>query len=171
MGAQVAQISPTPWPSTDLVLASSDVATKSDESHESDEGSERCKGWKGHDSNSRVPIRCRNHWLKAEGREGSCGGYGRRSSRSVEKGWLFQDCRCAQLEAEIEACNTCAQGRQPFHERAVRFQSQASIQDGEGTSDEEAQRDGELMMQAFARSLFREQLRAFSGHGGRSRQT
>merc|ERR1712014_484852 len=137
MGAQVAQISPTPLPSTDLVLASSDV------------GSERCKGWKGHDSNSRVPVRCRNHWFKAEGREGSCGGYGRRSSRSVEKGWLFQDCRCAQLEAEIEACNTCAQGRQSFHERAVRFQSQASIQDGEGTSDEEAQRDGELMMHAL----------------------
>merc|ERR1712048_1238555 len=86
MGAQVAQISPTPLPSTDLVLASSDVATKSDESHESDEGSERCKGWKGHDSNSRVPVRCRNHWFKA------------------------------------------------------------SIQDGEGTSDEKAQRDGELMM-------------------------
>merc|ERR1712137_299929 len=100
------------------------------------------------DRNSRVPIRCRNHWLKAEGREGSCGGYGRRSSRSVEKGWLFQDCRCAQLEAEIEACNTRAQGREPFHERAVCFQSQASIQDGEGTSDEEAQGDGELIMHA-----------------------
>merc|ERR1712048_1148238 len=171
MGAQVAQISPTPLPSTDLVLASSDVATKSDESHESDEGSERCKGWKGHDSNSRVPVRCRNHWFKAEGREGSCGGYGGRSSRSVEKGWLFQDCRCAQLEAEIEACNTCAQGRQPFHERAVRFQSQASIQDGEGTSDEEAQRDGELMMHALRGPCLENDFVFLSGHGGRSHQT
>merc|ERR1711985_76012 len=140
---------PTLFLFTYLVLASSDVATKSDESHESDEGSERCKRWKGHDSNSRVPVRCRNHWLKAEGREGSCGGYGRRSSRSVEKGWLFQDCRCAQLEAEVETCHTCAQGRQPFHERAVRFQSQASIQDREGTSDEKAEAVGELMMQAL----------------------
>merc|ERR1712217_301625 len=139
-----------------LVLLSSDV---SNESHESHEGGKRCRR-KGHDSNSRLPVRCRDHWLETEGREGSCGGHGRRSSRSVEKGWLFQDCRCAQLEAEIEACNTCAQGRQPFHERAVRFQSQASIQDGEGTSDEEAQRDGELMMQAL-RGPFREQLRAF----------
>merc|ERR1712046_322609 len=150
MGAQVAQISPTPLPSTDLVLASSD------------EGSERCKGWKGHDSNSRVPIRCRNHWLKAEGREGSCGSHGGRSSRSVEKSWLFQDCRCVQLEAEIEVCNTCAQGRQPFHERAVRFQSQASIQDGEGTSDEEAQRDGELMMQALRGPCLKSNLELFA---------
>merc|ERR1712137_179831 len=148
MGAQVAQIPSTLRPSLDLVRASSDVATKSDESHESDEGSERCKGWKDHDSNSRVPVRCRNHWLKAEGREGSCGGHGGRGSRSVEKSWHIQDCRCAELETEIEACNTCAQGREPFHERAVCFQSQASIQDSEGASDEEAQRDGELIMHA-----------------------
>merc|ERR1712066_79500 len=110
---------------TYLVLASSDVAAKSDES---DEGSERCKRWKGHDSNSRVPVRRRNHRLETEGCEGSRGGHGGRSSRSIEKGWLFQDCRCAQLEVEVETCHTCAQGRQPFHERAVRFQSQASIQ-------------------------------------------
>merc|ERR1711933_53566 len=118
-------------------------ATKS---HESDEGSE---GRKGHDSNSRIPVRCRDHGLEAEGGEGSYGGLDGRGSRSAEKGWLFQDCRCAQLEIEVEPCHTCAQGRQPFHERAVRFQSQASIQDGEGTSDEKAQRDGELMMHAL----------------------
>merc|ERR1711933_706358 len=82
-----------------------------------DEGSERCKGRKGHDSNSRVPVRCRDHWLEAEGGKGSYGGLDGRSSRSVEKGWLFQDCRCAQLEAEVKTCHTCAQGRQPFHER------------------------------------------------------
>merc|ERR1712137_1151385 len=64
------------------------------------------------------------------------------------KNWHIQDCRCAELETEIEACNTCAQGREPFHERAVCFQSQASIQDSEGASDEEAQRDGELIMHA-----------------------
>merc|ERR1712176_663972 len=131
---------------TYLVLASSDVATKSDESHE---GSERCKRWKGHDSNSRVPVRCRNHRLEAEGREGSYGGLDGRSSRSVEKGWLFQDCRCAQLEAEVKTCHTCAQGRQPFHERTVRVQSQASIQDREGTSDEKAERIGELMLRTL----------------------
>merc|ERR1712060_308425 len=100
---------------TYLVLASSDMGTKSDESHESDEGSERCKRWKGHDSNSRVPVRCRNHRLETEGCEGSRGGHGGRSSRSVEK----------------ETRNTWAQRRQPFHERALRLQSQASIQDRE----------------------------------------
>merc|ERR1711874_782647 len=86
-----------------------------------------------HESNSRVPVRCRDHWLEAEGGEGSYGGLDGRSSRSVEKGWLFQDCRCARLEVEVETCHTCAQGRQPFHQRAVCFQSQASIQDREGT--------------------------------------
>merc|ERR1712217_259301 len=105
--------------------------------------------WKCHDSNSRVPVRCLDHWLEAEGREGSYGGLDGRSSRSVEEGWLFQDCRCAQFEAEVETCHTCAQGRQPFHERAVRLQSQASIQDREGTSDEKAERVGELMLRAL----------------------
>merc|ERR1712190_234357 len=161
MGAQVAQISPTLFLFTYLVLASSDVATKSDESHESDEGSERCKRWKGHDSNSRVPVRCRNHRLETEGCEGSRGGHGGRSSRSVEKGWLFQDCRCAQLEAEAETRNTCAQRRHPFHERALRLQSQASIQDREGTSDEKAQRDGELIMRALCGPCLESRLEFF----------
>merc|ERR1712050_552607 len=120
MGAQVAQVF--------LISCSfaSESTTTSDESHESDEGSE---GWQGHDSNSRVRVRCRNHWLEDEGREGSHGGPGGRSSRSAEKGWLFQDRRCAELEVEAETCNTCAQGCQPFHERALCFQSQASIKD------------------------------------------
>merc|ERR1712232_1462500 len=142
----------------------------SDESHESDEGSERGKGGKGHDSNRRLPVCCRNHWLETEGREGSCGGHGGRSGRSAEKDWLFQDCRCAELEAEAETCNTCAQERQPFHEKPLRFQSQASIKDSESTSDEKAQGVGEHYV-CLVRSLFRKQLRAFSGHGGRSRQT
>merc|ERR1711972_654866 len=92
-------------------------------------------------TNSRVRVRCRNHWLEDEGCEGSHGGPGGRSSRSAEKGWLFQDRRCAELEVEAETCNTCAQGRQPFHERTLRFQGQASIEDREGTSNEEAQGD------------------------------
>merc|ERR1712146_348007 len=116
---------------------------------------------KGHDSNSRLPVRCRDHWLETEGREGSCGGHGRRSSRSIEKGWLFQDCRCAQLEAEVETCHSCAQGRQPFHERAVRFQSQASIQDREGPSNEKVQGVGELMRHALCSPCSRINLELF----------
>merc|ERR1712207_106083 len=92
---------------------------------------------------------------------GSCGGHGGRGSRSVEKSWYIQDSRCAELETEIEAYNTCAQGREPFHERAVCFQSKASIQDSEGASDEEAQRDGELIMHAVRSTCSESNLELF----------
>merc|ERR1712232_1351148 len=52
-------------------------------------------GGKGHDSNRRLSIRCRDHWLETECREGSWGGHGRRSSRSVVKGWLCFKIACA----------------------------------------------------------------------------
>merc|ERR1711953_1549475 len=127
-------------------LTCSDVATKSNEGHESHESCERCKGREGHDSNSRLQVSGRVYWPEGEGGEGNNGGLDGRGSRSVEEGRLLQDCRCTQLEAEAEACNTRAKGRQPFHERALRLQSQASIKDCEGTSDEEAQNPCELMM-------------------------
>merc|ERR1712107_313573 len=109
------------------------MGTKSNEGYESHESCERCKGREGHDG---------------------------RCSRSVEKGRLLQDCRCTQLEAEVETCNTRAKGREPIHERALRLQSQASIEDREGTSDEEAQNAGELMMLSPARSLSGSRIRA-----------
>merc|ERR1712014_43984 len=139
----------------------SDVATKSDEGHESHESCERCKGREGHDSNSRVQVSGRVYWSESEGGEGNNGGLDGRGSRSVEEGWLLQDCRCTQLEAEAETCNTRAKGRQPIHKRALRLQSQAGIKDCEGTSDEEAQNVGELMMLNPARCLSRAQFRAF----------
>merc|ERR1711988_812735 len=74
----------------------------------------------GLDSNSRVQVSGRVYWFKSEGREGNNGGLDGRGSRSVEKGWLLQDCRCAQLEAEAETRNTRAKGRQPIHETALR---------------------------------------------------
>merc|ERR1712003_163632 len=92
---------------------------------------------------------------------GSYGGIDGRRSRSVEKGRLFQDCRCAQLEAEIETCHTCAQGRQPFHERAVRSQSQASIEDSEGTSDEKTERIVDLILRALCGSCLESNLELF----------
>merc|ERR1712048_567833 len=144
-------------------LTCSDVATKSNESHESNESCER-KGREGHDSNSRVQVSGRVYWFESQGREGNHGGLDGRGSRSVEKGWLLQDCRCAQLEAEAETRDTRAEGRQPIHERALRLQSQAGIKDCEGTSDEEAQNAGELMMLSCA-SFFQS-----SGLGGRSHQ-
>merc|ERR1712048_1134674 len=98
-------------------LTCSDVATKSDEGHVSNESCER-KGREGHDSNSRVQVSGRVYWFKSQGREGNNGGLDGRGSRSVEKGWLLQDCRCAQLKAEAETRNTCSEGREPIHERA-----------------------------------------------------
>merc|ERR1712048_588514 len=161
MGAQGAQVFSADSSLVHSFSTCSDVATKSDEGHESNESCKRCKGREGHDSNSRVQVSGRVYWSESEGREGNNGGLDGRGSRSVEKGWLLQDCRGAQLEAETETCNTCAKGRQPIHERALRLQSQASIKDREGTSDEEAQNAGELMMLTPALSLFRAQLRAF----------
>merc|ERR1711866_12061 len=108
-----------------------------------------------------VQVSGRVYWTKSEGREGNNGGLDGRGSRSVEKGWLLQDCRRAQLEVEAETCNTRAKGRQPIHERALRLQSQASIKDCEGTSDEEAENAGELMMLSPAQSLSRAQFGAF----------
>merc|ERR1712061_659885 len=122
----------------------------SDEGHESNESCERCKRLEGHNSNSRVQVSGRVYWSKSEGREGNNGGLDGRGSRSVEKGWLLQDCRCAQLEAEAETRNTRAKGRQPIHERALRLQSQASIKDCKGTSDEKAESHGELMLCALS---------------------
>merc|ERR1712048_481863 len=135
-------------------LICSDVATKGDEGHESNESCER-KWREGHDSNSRVQVSGRVYWPESEGREGNNGGLDGRGSGSVEKGRLLQDCRCAQFEAEAETSNTRAKGRQPIHERALRLQSQAGIKDCEGTSYEEAQNAGELMLPSPARSLSR----------------
>merc|ERR1712187_41944 len=118
-------------------------------------------GREGHDSNSRVQVSGRVYWSEGEGGEGNNGGLDGRRSRSVEEGWLLQDCRCTQLEAETETCNTRAKGRQSIHERALRLQSQASIKDCKGTPHEEAQNAGELMMLRPARCLSRAQVRTF----------
>merc|ERR1712048_1090358 len=110
------------------------------ESHES---------WKestGHDSDCRIQVCGRVDWPEDLGSERGGGGDVGSCSRSNEKDWLIQDRRHAQSEAEIKACDTSAEGREPVHERALRLQSQASIQNSEGTSDEEAQGACELSM-------------------------
>merc|ERR1712048_921000 len=155
MGAQGAQVFSADSSLVHSFSTCSDVATESDEGHESNESCKRCKGRLGHDSNSRLQVSGRVYRSESEGCEGNDGGLDGRGSRSVEKGWLLQDCRCAELEAEAETCNTRAKGRQPIHERALRLQSQASIKDREGTSDEEAQNAGELVTPSPARSLSR----------------
>merc|ERR1712187_707505 len=110
------------------------------ESHES---------WKegtSHDSDCRIQVCGRIDRLEDLGSERGGGGDVGSCGRSDEEDWLIQDRRHAQSEAEIKACDTSTEGREPIHERAVRLQSQACIQDSEGTSDEEAQGARELSM-------------------------
>merc|ERR1712048_208884 len=111
--------------------------------HESHESWKRCKG---HDSDSRIQVCGRIDWLQDLGSERSGGGDVGSCGRSIEKDWLIQDRRHAQSEAEIKACDTSAEGRESIHERALRLQSEAGIQDSEGTSDEEAQGACQLSM-------------------------
>merc|ERR1712060_72092 len=107
------------------------------------------ESWKesiGHDSKCRVQVCGRIDWLEDLGSEGGGGGDVGSCGRSDEKDWFLQDRRHAQSEAQIKACDTSAEGRESIHERALRLQSQASIQDSEGTADEEAQGACELSM-------------------------
>merc|ERR1712178_544363 len=108
------------------------------ESHES---------WKegtSHDGDCRIQVRGRFDRFEDLGSErggrsdvGSC-------RRSDEKDWLIQDRGYAESEAEIKARDTSTEGREPIHERAMRLQSEAGIQDSEGSSDEKAQGTCEL---------------------------
>merc|ERR1712107_660405 len=79
-----------------------------------------------HDSDCSIQVRGRDDRLEDLGSErggrsdvGSC-------RRSDEKDWLIQDRGHAESEAEIEACDTSTEGREPIHERALRLQGQAA---------------------------------------------
>merc|ERR1712151_1115078 len=93
------------------------------ENHESDEGSERCEGRKGHDSNSRVPVRCRDHWLEAEGGEGSYGGLDGRSSRSVEKAGSFKIAGALNLKLKSKPATPARKGVNPFTKEPCVFKA------------------------------------------------
>merc|ERR1712014_365360 len=110
------------------------------ESHES---------WKestGHHSDCRIQVCGRIDRLEDLGSQRGGGGDVGSCGRSDEEDRLIQDRRHAESEAEIKACDTSAERREPIHERALRLQSQAGIQDSEGTPDEETQGACELSM-------------------------
>merc|ERR1712187_235054 len=111
----------------------SDVATKGDESHESDDSRESRKGRQSYDGNSCIQVGGGIDWPKGEGREGSNGGLDGCGSK------------CAEFEAEAEACDTRTERRESIHKGTLRLQGQASIQDGEGASHEKAQGARELI--------------------------
>merc|ERR1712115_718442 len=71
------------------------------------------------------------------GNRGGCGG-------SVEEEWFLQDRRRLELEAQEKASDASQEGCEPIHERTMRFQSQASFEDRQGTAYEEVEGDDQL---------------------------
>merc|ERR1712070_126168 len=59
--------------------------------------------------------------------------------RPDQEEWKLQVGWYAQHEAEEEASDPSEEGRQPLHQRALRLQGQASLQNCEGVRNEEAQ--------------------------------
>merc|ERR1712187_668633 len=49
-----------------------------------------------------------------------------------------------ELEAEEKASDASQEGCEPIHKRTLRFQSQASFEDRQGTANEEAEGDDKL---------------------------
>merc|ERR1712224_470358 len=62
----------------------------------------------------------------------------------------LQACRHVELEVEEEARNSSKEGHQPFHQGALRVQSQACLKDRAGTCHEEAEGGFELNFQMIA---------------------
>merc|ERR1712048_998392 len=81
-----------------------------------------------------------------------------------EEKWFLQTRGCAQLEAQEEASDASQERGEPIHERAMRLQSQASVQDRQGLADEEVEGDGEL------KRFYSELVGHTSGRGGRTHQ-
>merc|ERR1719436_426609 len=130
-----------------------------DESNEGDEGrSQR------HDCKCSVQRCRRDDWLEGEGREGRHGGHRSDCRRRVEKEWFLQACGCVEPEAQEEACDASQERCEPIHERTMRLQSQASVQDRQGITYEEIEGNGEL--NRFCSEL----VSLISGRGGRTHQ-
>merc|ERR1712151_60516 len=62
----------------------------------------------------------------------------------VEKERLVQTRRRVEPEAQEKASDASPKGCEPIHKRAMRFQSQASIENRQGLADEEVQGDDQL---------------------------
>merc|ERR1711941_134398 len=93
-----------------------------------------------------VQLSCRNDRVEGQGRQGRRGGLGRSCRRGVEKDRILQACWRVEFEIEEEACNASAQRCESFHQGAVCFQGQASIQDRESVPHEETKRVDQLRL-------------------------
>merc|ERR1712151_1482001 len=81
---------------------------------------------------------------EGEGRKGHHGGHRGSCGGSAEEEWFVQDRRRVELEAQEEASDASQEGCEPIHERAMRFQSQASFEDRQGIANEEVEGDDQL---------------------------
>merc|ERR1712048_24300 len=75
---------------------------------------------------------------------GRCGGHRGGCGGPVEKERLVQARRRVEPEAQEKASDASPKGCEPIHKRAMRFQSQASIENRQGLADEEVQGDDQL---------------------------
>merc|ERR1711976_959942 len=106
----------------------------SNEGHEGDWCQE--DGPQGHDSNSSLQLGGLQHWFEGEGRQGCRDDLYVGCSGAVEEERVLQVRGCVELEVEEEACDASSQGRQPLHERAMRFQGETCVTDCEGPCTE-----------------------------------
>merc|ERR1739845_34190 len=103
--------------------------------HEGEEGcDEECRP---HDD-WRVPGSGGDDWLEDKAGEGPCRGLPGRGGEGVEEGRVLQGWGYDQLEIEEQARHSCAKGRQPVHQGALRLQGEAGVEESEGLCNEEA---------------------------------
>merc|ERR1712048_756747 len=116
------------------------------EGHEGDEGC-WCQegGPQGYDGNSSLQLSGLEHRFEGEGGEGRRGELHVGCSGAVEEERVLQVRRRVEFEAEEEARDASSQGRQPIHQRAMRFQGEACVSDREGPCTETIQRPGQLI--------------------------
>merc|ERR1712151_1014132 len=131
--------------------------------NESNEGDEGCS--QGNDGKCGVQRRSGDDRPEGEGREGCHGGHRCGCCGRVEEEWFFQTCGIAELEAQEEASDASQEGSQSIHEGTMRVQGQASVEDRQGTANEEVAGDDQLI-----RALCSEVVSLISDRGGRTRQ-
>merc|ERR1712216_927878 len=107
------------------------------------EGDEGHEGRRCYDCHSSFWCSCRKVRIEEQGCEGCRHHIHGVGCFRVEEEWLIQVRWLPELEAEEEACHPCSQGCQPFHQGAMRVQSEASLQDCPCFGNEEVEGDGE----------------------------
>merc|ERR1712224_923602 len=105
------------------------------------------------DTDSSHRIRGGDQWFEEQTSEGRCGCAFRGCLRRDQEERKLQACRHVELEVEEEAGHASEEGHQSIHQGALCLQSQACLQDCEGTRNEEVEGGFELNFQKFCTSM------------------